>query len=1179
MVAISIPNTASAQGTPGHWTKIFEIVSPPPPPPAPPASVAPARTSYGLVYDSSRDRMIAFGGDPGPKNDVWALSMVPGSQWENLNPSGSPPSERYGVSVIYDAAADRLIVFGGFDHSNRLNDVWQLTLSGTPTWSQLTPGGVAPTPRQDAAAVYDAIGNRMVVFGGYTQANTFSNETWTLSLTGSPAWTLMTPAGTPPSGRNTVGYALDTSRRHLIVSGGWSFSGYHTDTYKLDLSGAGAWSSISTSSSPPARRQSSGAYDAGRDRFVIFGGFNGAEMGDSWELTLGASRSWTQVFPSGGPPENRAGHAAIYDPVRQRMVIHAGHSFTHFKDVWARSLDATPTWTVVHSGVSPPSPPPATPASPDGVAPGRTSFGMVLDTSRDRVLVFGGDPGPTNDVYALPLAPGSEWSYRTSTTPAPWQRYGPGALHDPVGDRLIIFGGYNLSNQLNDTWALSLAGSESWSEIVAANPPSPRQDAATIYDPVGQRVVIFGGYNSSEGFLNEVWTLTLTGTPTWTQVTPSGTPPSGRNTMMYGYDSARNRLVLFGGYNGSIYESDTWALDLAGSMSWTQITTATSPPARRQGLAAYDALRDKLMFFGGFNGVLLADTWELSLSGTPDWTPITPVGAGPSARGGGRAIYDPTRQRLVLYGGYSDTEYPREVWALSLDGTPTWSLVRSGEGQISARRDYVSAHHPAANAIYMFGGTGPAGDNNETWKMTMTTPYTWQRVSVGAVRPSARHGHRGVWDPVRQRMIVFGGYGSNGSYLAYLDDLWAFVPAPTPHWEQLVTGGSAPQGRMLSGLVYDPVSDRLILMAGHAGDPAPFFNDVYELPLSGPLAMQWNPLTPAGTPPSPRWLYGTQYDPPRHRVLVYGGVTATGRSNELWALSLGGTPTWSQPTTVGPTPTVLSDHAMVYDPLEDRMVIFGGYDNANFRNDVTALNLSTGPMWVPLSPTGGPPVGRDIIQGVYDPAGGRMVVHGGWSGVKFLNDTWTLQWTSPPTAVQASLIDFQVEPRMVRLNWFVRSTSPAQSVVERRTEGSEWTEMGSPEATATDRLTFEDRSVSPGQRYSYRLKVNEGGEITRTDEVLVSVPNAFELELAGATPNPVSGDRLSVAFTLATRSKARIDLIDVAGRQIASRNLDTFEPGRHRILFGEGRRLEPGLYLIRLSTPGRVLTAKAMVVR
>src|SRR5262249_12382183 len=63
----------------------------------------------------------------------------------------------------------------------------------------------------------------------------------------------------------------------------------------------------------------------------------------------------------------------------------------------------------------------------------------------------------------------------------------------------------------------------------------------------------------------------------WMHAAPATTPP-GRYDAGMAFDSARNRTVLFGGvdvnFNGL---NDTWEWD--GS-TWTQLSPATSPPAR-----------------------------------------------------------------------------------------------------------------------------------------------------------------------------------------------------------------------------------------------------------------------------------------------------------------------------------------------------------------------------------------------------------------------------------------------------------------------------------------------------------------------------------------------------------------------------------------------------------------------
>lgn len=86
------------------------------------------------------------------------------------------------------------------------------------------------------------------------------------------------------------------------------------------------------------------------------------------------------------------------------------------------------------------------------------------------------------------------------------------------------------------------------------------------------------------------------------------------------------------------------------------------------------------------------------------------------------------------------------------------------------------------------------------------------------------------------------------------------------------------------------------------------------------------------------------------------------------------------------------------------------------------------------------------------------------------------------------------------------------------------------------------------------------------------------LGLAGVRPNP-SGNAFSVAFTLPDASALRIELLDLAGRQILARDLTGLGPGSHVVKLAEDRTLSPGVYVVRLSQGGRSLTTRAVVSR
>src|SRR5438034_11005853 len=97
----------------------------------------------------------------------------------------------------------------------------------------------------------------------------------------------------------------------------------------------------------------------------------------------------------------------------------------------------------------------------------------------------------------------------------------------------------------------------------------------------------------------------------WAQIAAQG--PSGRESAYMDYDSTRHRTVLFGGaFQGTTsntFFSDTWEYD--GS-AWTQIPTASTPPAGAAGQVAIDAARGVSVLFGGGDNprFRVPRTWE-----------------------------------------------------------------------------------------------------------------------------------------------------------------------------------------------------------------------------------------------------------------------------------------------------------------------------------------------------------------------------------------------------------------------------------------------------------------------------------------------------------------------------------------------------------------------------------------
>jgi len=91
-------------------------------------------------------------------------------------------------------------------------------------------------------------------------------------------------------------------------------------------------------------------------------------------------------------------------------------------------------------------------------------------------------------------------------------------------------------------------------------------------------------------------------------------------------------------------------------------------------------------------------------------------------------------------------------------------------------------------------------------------------------------------------------------------------------------------------------------------------------------------------------------------------------------------------------------------------------------------------------------------------------------------------------------------------------------------------------------------------------------------------PASFALVLSGVQPNP-SRSGFAVAFTLPDDAPARIDVIDLQGRRIVSRELVGLGRASQVVSLPETRELPAGLYVVRLSQGGRSVTTRAAVIR
>lgn len=265
----------------------------------------------------------------------------------------------------------------------------------------------------------------------------------------------------------------------------------------------------------------------------------------------------------------------------------------------------------------------------------RSSHALAYDAARQQTILFGGSlqAGSLFDTWSWD---GSDWTQLQDIGPE--ARYAPAMCFDSARKRIVLFGGGGGAGggaAFADTWEWDGAD---WTQVQDTG-PSARYGQAMCFDSARGRIVLFGGHLAGLGGAKLADTWEWDGSD-WTQVHDEGPSPRFGHAMCF--DSQAQRALLFGG--SAI--SDTWAFD---NESWTQIAHTGPPPCEDTALVFAGAT----FLFGGYlfgqsgpNSVLGA-TWELD---GDLWTERQDIG--PAPRFGHAMSFDSGRTRIVLFGGY-----------------------------------------------------------------------------------------------------------------------------------------------------------------------------------------------------------------------------------------------------------------------------------------------------------------------------------------------------------------------------------------------------------------------------------------------------------------------------------------------------------------------------------------------
>ena len=344
-----------------------------------------------------------------------------------------------------------------------------------------------------------------------------------------PTWTQRNSANNPgPRKRHAM--AFDDHRQLAVIFGGALANLTPLgDTWEWD---GNNWFRVSATG-PGARREHAMVYDAARRQTILFGGFNGTtNVGDTWAWD---GIEWRQRSTTG--PSARRHHRMAYDSHRQRVVLFGGWGTASLNDTWEWDGGSWVQMTSV------------------SVPTARHAHAMSYDSIRRQVVLFGGASGSQPAALADTWGwNGTDWA-QTSPTPAPRPRHGHAMTFDASRGVTVLFSGWGGSNvrHLPDSWEWDGAA---WTQVGTRTTPPAREHHTVAYDVGRQRVLLFGGANSTSDPLADTWeygdpaasTSTLSGSVTIAGLPASGVPvefvSSNGNAGPFFSDAAGNYTLI-----------------------------------------------------------------------------------------------------------------------------------------------------------------------------------------------------------------------------------------------------------------------------------------------------------------------------------------------------------------------------------------------------------------------------------------------------------------------------------------------------------------------------------------------------------------------------------------------------------------------------------------------------------
>ena len=280
----------------------------------------------------------------------------------------------------------------------------------------LMPTG--PGERFLSMAAYDDVHHRVLLYGGAVAGDRILSDIWALD---GRTWTRLSDTG---PAQIKAAFAYDAGRDRAVLFGGSGDQPLSDATWEWD---GHRWARIRIPA-PSARNHPMAAYDRRSKTIVLFGGYGDRLLSDTWAYD---GRRWTLKDANG--PADGLPHGIFFDESRGRLVM--------ITLVQGPERMSNPMWEWTGAAWRP---------LPAGPATSRSSLQALAPFGRDGIVLFDGDDAREMRGRTWSLADGA---WRSAWLPGPTPRVGHAMVYDKAGRRTLLIGVSNRRDFFGDVWA------------------------------------------------------------------------------------------------------------------------------------------------------------------------------------------------------------------------------------------------------------------------------------------------------------------------------------------------------------------------------------------------------------------------------------------------------------------------------------------------------------------------------------------------------------------------------------------------------------------------------------------------------------------------------------------------------------------------------------------------------